>query len=102
MNTNVFQSLCIAGLLIVAVPVLANEVEPIYGNQLMTQQERLEHQAQMRAAKTPEEKRRLRQLHHQKMKLRAQKRGVPFSDLPPAERGRMNQLEPQKRGLGQD
>ena len=102
MNKKLVTTFCLAGFLSVAAPVLANEVEPIYGSQLMTQQERLEHQAQMRAAKTPLEKQRLRQLHHQKMKLRAQKRGVPFSDLPPAENGRMNQQDRPGKGMMRD
>lgn len=69
----------------------ANEVDPIYGHQLMTPQERQAHQAAMRNAKTPEEQEMIRQRHHEQMRERAKAKGVPFPDEPPAERGRMNQ-----------
>jgi len=69
----------------------ANEVEPIYGNQLMTQEEMQPHREAMRNAKTPEERALIRERNHEKMRLRAKEKGVPFPDTPPAERGRMNQ-----------
>lgn len=58
--------------------------ERIYGSQLMTKQERAEHRAQLRAAKTAEERERIRNEHHEKMKLRAKERGVSIPDEPPA------------------
>ncbi|WP_321325493.1 hypothetical protein [Thiomicrorhabdus sp.] len=98
MSKLIIQSLFFAGFFMVVVPASANEVEPIYGSQLMTQQERLEHQAQMRAAKTPGEKQRLRQLHHQKMQLRAKQKGIVLPDQPPAKPGYKNQLN--RPGMG--
>jgi len=71
--------------------------EPIYGSQIMTQQERAEHRAQMRAAKTAEERERIRQEHHERMKERAQAQGMALPDEPPAERRRM---APQGGGMG--
>jgi len=102
MSKLIIRSLCIAGFLSLTMPVMANEVEPIYGSQLMTQQERLDHQAQMRAAKTPQAKQQLRQMHHQKMKLRAQKKGIVLPDTPPAERGHMNQQDRPGKGMMRD
>ena len=61
--------------------------QDIYGSQLMTMQERNEHRAKMRAAKTAEERERIRAEHHEQMKVRAKERGVTLPDAPPAGRG---------------
>jgi len=58
--------------------------ERIYGSQLMTEQERLEHRSKMRAAKTAEEREQIRKEHHEQMKARAKERGVALPDGPPA------------------
>ena len=60
----------------------------IYGSQLMTGQERSEYRARMRAAKTAEEREQIRNEHHERMKERAQARGVTIPDEPPV-RGMM-------------
>lgn len=64
--------------------VQAQQQEQIYGSQLMTQQERMEYRSSMRSAKTLEERERIRNEHHEKMKVRAQERGVTLPDQPPA------------------
>jgi hypothetical protein len=56
---------------------------PIYGSQLMTQQERTAYRSQMRQAKTAEERERLRLEHHRQMQARAQERGVTLPNEPP-------------------
>ena len=61
--------------------------QDIYGSQLMTAQERNEYRTRMRAAKTLEERERIRKEHHEQMKLRAKERGVTLPDEPPAGRG---------------
>jgi len=61
----------------------------IYGSQLMTKQERIEHRAQMRAAKSDAERKRLRKEHHERMKIRAKKQGVSLPDVPPAKGANM-------------
>ena len=61
--------------------------QQIYGSQLMTQQERDAHRAKMRSAKTYEEQQRIRNEHHEQMKVRAKERGVTLPDAPPAGRG---------------
>ncbi len=80
--------------------VSANEVEPIYGSQLMTQKERMAHQQAMRNAKTPEERALIRQRHHEKMRLRAKEKGITLPANPPAERGRINQQDRPGMGKG--
>jgi hypothetical protein len=55
---------------------------PIYGSQLMTQQERTEYRNRMSQAKTAEERERLRQEHHRQMQARAQERGITLPDEP--------------------
>ncbi len=59
----------------------------VYGSQLMTQQERVDYHAKMRAAKTAEEREQIRKEHHESMKERAKERGVTLPDVPPV-RGR--------------
>ena len=61
--------------------------ERIYGSQLMTQKERNAYRTKMRAAKTAEERERIRNEHHEQMKIRAKERGVTLPDMPPAAGG---------------
>lgn len=63
--------------------------EKIYGNQLMTEQERIEHRERMRAAKTKEEREQIRRDHHRLMKERGRARGITLPDEPPADGGGM-------------
>jgi len=63
--------------------------EQIYGSQLMTEQERAEYQAKMRAAKTPEEQEQIRKQHHEQMEARAKERGMKLPDEPPMKGGGM-------------
>ena len=62
---------------------------PIYGSQIMTQQERLEYRSQMRAAKTLEEREQIRARHHEQMVERAKERGITLPAEPPARGGGM-------------
>jgi hypothetical protein len=68
----------------------AGQQEQVYGSQLMTPQERDEYRARMRSAKTPEERERIREEHHERMKERAKERGMTLPDEPP----------PRGRGMG--
>ncbi len=63
--------------------------EQIYGSQLMTQQERTEHRARMRAASTAAEREQIRKEHHEQMQKRASERGVTLPAEPPARGGGM-------------
>jgi hypothetical protein len=59
------------------------EQEQIFGSQLMTSQERAEYRDRIRAAKTAEEREKIRQEHHARMTERAKERGVILPDEPP-------------------
>jgi len=63
--------------------------EQVYGSQLMTREERVAYRAKMRAAKTQEEREKIRAEHHEQMKARAKERGVTLPDAPPARGGGM-------------
>lgn len=71
---------------------MTRDQDHIYGSQLMTQQERNEHRAKMREAKTAEERERIRAEHHKQMQERARERGITLPDEPPA--------MPSHRGMG--
>lgn len=75
-----------------AVPPAQADARP-----LMTKQERAEHRAKMRAAKTPGEREKIRKAHHEKMKERAKERGVTLPDEPPV---RGSGMGPGAGGMG--
>lgn len=54
--------------------------EQVYGSQLMTQQERLEHRNKMRSLQTEQEREAYQLEHHKRMQERAKEKGV---SLPP-------------------
>lgn len=60
---------------------------PIYGRQLMTEQERNAYRERMRNAKSAAERERIRRENHDRMQARARERGVTLPDEPPADRG---------------
>jgi hypothetical protein len=59
------------------------EQEQIFGSQLMTPQERAEYRDKIRAAKTAEEREKIRKEHHERMVVRAKERGVTLPEEPP-------------------
>ena len=63
-------------------PVLAeDEPPPIYGQQLMTQQEQEQYRERVRAARTDEDRAALREQHREAMQARARERGVELPDV---------------------
>lgn len=60
-----------------------DDTEQIYGSQIMTEQERAEHRAEMRTAKTPEEREQIRNEHYKQMSARAKERGITLPEDPP-------------------
>jgi hypothetical protein len=68
-------------------PASGQDQETIYGSQLMTEQERAEHRDRMRAAKTDQEREKIRLDHHKKMQARAKERGVTLPEEPPPRGG---------------
>lgn len=64
--------------------------EQVYGSQLMTTQERAELRTRLQNASSEEERNRIRQEHHERMKIRAKERGVSLPDEMPAKGKGMN------------
>ena len=58
--------------------------QQVFGSRLMTEQERVEYRANLDAAKTIEERERIRAEHHQQMLERAREHGVTLPDEPPS------------------
>lgn len=73
-------ALLVLGLVSTTAPAAS---EPIYGSQLMTRQERIEHRQTLRTLKTQQERDAYRLEHHQKMQERAKARGTQLPDAPP-------------------
>lgn len=69
-----------------ALPPIADDA-PVFGSQIMTQEERVEHRDKMRAAKTLEEREQVRAENHTKMLERAKERGVTLPEELPARGG---------------
>ncbi len=100
-NSTFIKTFCLTTLL--ALPMssaMAMEEEPIYGSQLMTQQELQLHKQQMQAAKTPESRALIRQENHERMRLRAKEKGINLPENPPSEGGHMNQQNNPGSGMG--
>lgn len=82
-----------------SLPAMAQD-EPIYGQQLMTEQEREQHREKMRSLKTEQEREAYRREHHEKMQQRAGERGVTLPDEP-GQRGKgMNQGKGKSQSQG--
>jgi hypothetical protein len=74
---------------------------PVYGQQLMTEQERTEYRARMRAAQTEQEREQIRQEHHAQMQERASQQGIKLPDEPPPMGQGMGMGQGQGMGMGQ-
>lgn len=77
-----------AALLLVSGGAVAADAaqQPIYGSQLMTEQERTVYRARMWAAENDEARAAIRAEHHEQMRARAQERGLTLPEVAP-ERG---------------
>lgn len=71
------------------------EQSQVYGSQLMSKQERIEHRNKIQNAKTAKEREKIRHEHHQLMKARAKKQGVELPDKP-ASMGHHREMGPGK------
>lgn len=60
----------------------AQTQEPIYGGQLMTQQEIRDYQEKIRSASSDEERQQIRREHRREMQERAKRKGVVLRDQP--------------------
>lgn len=65
----------------------ADDPAPIFGSQLMTEQERLEYRNTLRNATTNAEREQIRLQHHERMLLRAREKGVVLPEEPQAGSG---------------
>lgn len=61
--------------------------QPVYGSQMMTDQERMEYRNKMMNAKTEQEREQIRAEHHVQMQERAKERGITLPENPPADKG---------------
>lgn len=77
---NVLGGVALA--LVAAMPVMAEDDAPVFGHQLMTQEELQEHRRMMQGFDTPEERQAYREEHHQRMLERARERGVTLPEEP--------------------
>lgn len=62
----------------------AQEQEQVFGSQLMTPEERMQHRERIRAAESETEREKIRQEHHEQMRIRAEQQGVVLPEEPPA------------------
>lgn len=67
----------------------AVQEQPIYGSQLMTREEQLEHRQKMRSLKTESEREAYRAEHHTQMQSRAKSKGMTLPETPPPRGGGM-------------
>ena len=87
-KTSLLLSFVSVGLLFIS-PVVQSETQ-VYGSQLMTQQERIEHRNTLRNLKTQTEREQYRIQHHKKMQERAKARGVNLPDVSQSGKGKQN------------
>lgn len=101
MKISVFTMLMVS--LFVLLPLqVSNSGDTVYGWQLMTEQERMEHGNKMRSMKSEEEREAYRNEHHMMMQERATERGVTLPDQPqPRSKGMMGESDRgKKKGYG--
>ncbi len=72
--------------------------EQVFGWELMTQEERIEHRDKMRSLQSQEERESYRLEHHAEMEKRARERGVVLPEMIPQSQGRGPGLR--GKGLG--
>jgi hypothetical protein len=75
-------SILIAAISLILFVPLGFADEPVYGYQLMSEQERAEHRAKMRSFQTEQEREAYRKEHHKMMQERAKAQGVTLPDEP--------------------
>lgn len=81
--------------------LLAQDETPIYGHQLMTEQERMEHRQKMRSFKTEQEREAYRMEHHKRMQERAKAQGVTLPEEPMPRGKGMGMGQGKGMGMGQ-
>lgn len=74
--------------------------EQVYGQQLMTEQERNEHRINMQNMETAEERERYQMEHRTKMEQRAQEQGVTLPEMPQQRYNSMDRMDRMESGRG--
>ena len=74
---------------------------PMYGGQLMTEQERAEYRSRMRTANSEQEREQIRLEHHAQMQERAAELGIELPDAPPMTGTGQGMGQGQGMGAGQ-
>lgn len=82
MKTSTLSSIFLIALLFVLTGQSGLAEETVYGRQLMTEQERIEHRNKMRSFNTEQEREAYRIEHHKRMQERAREKGVTLPDRP--------------------
>jgi len=99
-----FVFLCAFGFIsevsLAADPSINQEQGQAYGWNLMTPEERAEHQAKMRSLKTKEEREQFRIEHHKKMQERMKEKGIIIPDQPQTGKKDGMRLGDKRRGGG--
>lgn len=87
---------------LLTLPLISQAADPvqIYGSQLMTEQERIQHRNRMRTASSDEERQKIRMQHHKEMQIRAAEKGVTLPETPPARGQGMKKGPGQGQGKG--
>lgn len=80
------SALALGTMALLTMPSMAQQ-QPVYGSQMMTEQERMEYQQQMKSAKTEQEREQIRAEHHVQMQERAKKQRIILPDTAPMKKG---------------
>ena len=81
-NSYLLTTVCLSLLLTMGFESSQAAQEVVYGWQLMTAQERMEHRIKMRSFKTEQERAAYRREHHKRMQERAKQQGVTLPEVP--------------------
>ena len=102
MDKKIYSKSVIAALVLVMSSVaFADDDDTIYGWEIMSKQERIEHREKMRSLKTEQERELYRKAHHEEMKKRAEKMGIELPDEPlPRGSGMKRKDDRDKKGMG--
>lgn len=82
MKLSTLSSTVITTLILLLPVTFSYAEETVYGRQLMTEQERIEHRNKMRSFKTEQEREAYRMEHHKRMQERAKQQGMKLPDTP--------------------
>lgn len=101
MNTSIKLSGLLFVILTTGFSATAYSEQAVYGWELMSEQERIQHREKMRSFKTEQEREAYRKEHHIRMQERAHERGLSLPDTPrPMGQGRQGGSMGGNSGMG--